>query len=315
MGENSQIAFSFACRVAPAMQRGSQSTLKAGDDAFNLPALPVFAAVKALGHLPAIAPLGHAGSPTPAAAVFPLKGRATSAAVEVNYRGTDPQALPGHPVIGLGIVAAVGQQSVNFQIPGGLEHRRPEETQVVAGPDTGDCRGNQMALGVTDNRQLGILAFAVAAVAVSPAPGIVGRTDRRLQSCRVDGRFRLLVDQPNALSIREDRTEQIFKAPFFPRRFRAWNRVVWCGSFFSAKVLRRSARSARRATMPRSSVQKNCSKTRIASNWCWVKSFLENLDEYAGMASEATCRAFLANATGERVETRRLVVSMSNIMQ
>ena len=36
--------------------------------------------------------------------------------------------------------------------------------------------------------------------------------------------------------------------------------------------------------------------------------FLEYLDEYAGMASEATCRAFLANATGERVATRWLVV-------
>jgi len=36
-----------------------------------------------------------------------------------------------------------------------------------------------------------------------------------------------------------------------------------------------------------------------------VKSLREYFDEYAGMASAATCKAFLANATGERVETRR----------
>jgi hypothetical protein len=42
-----------------------------------------------------------------------------------------------------------------------------------------------------------------------------------------------------------------------------------------------------------------------------VKSVMENFEAYAGMASEAICTAFLANATGERV-VRRKVVSMRN---
>jgi hypothetical protein len=42
-----------------------------------------------------------------------------------------------------------------------------------------------------------------------------------------------------------------------------------------------------------------------------VKSLREYLPEYAGRASAATRRAFLANATGERVEARvELVVSI-----
>jgi len=58
-------------------------------------------------------------------------------------------------------------------------------------------------------------------------------------------------------------------------------------------------------------VFRNCSRTRTASSWCWVKSLREYLPEYAGTASAATPRAFLANATGERVEARvELVVSI-----
>ncbi len=42
-----------------------------------------------------------------------------------------------------------------------------------------------------------------------------------------------------------------------------------------------------------------------------MKSLREYLPEYAGTASAATPRAFLANATGERVEARvDLVVSI-----
>jgi hypothetical protein len=116
------------------------------------------------------------------------------------------------------------------------------------------------------------------------------------------------------VSISEDRAEQAFKSPFFARRWRAWKSVVWCGSFFflSPNARRRSDQSAKYATMPRSSVLRNCSSARIARSWCWVKSFLEYFDEYAGTAWRATCRAFLANATGERVATRRLAVSINS---
>ena len=41
-----------------------------------------------------------------------------------------------------------------------------------------------------------------------------------------------------------------------------------------------------------------------------MKSFLEYFDEYAGIAWRATFRAVLAKATGERVATRRLMVSI-----
>ena len=61
--------------------------------------------------------------------------------------------------------------------------------------------------------------------------------------------------------------------------------------------------------MPRSSVRKNCSRTSTAKSWCCVKSRFEYLEAYAGIAREETAKAFLTNATGERV-ARRNVVSM-----
>lgn len=297
MCQDFQTAFSLSRFVAAATQRRAESAFEPREDAFGLPALAELPVVKAADHLSSIALLG------------PL---ARAAAVKGDHRRADAQIFPGHVMIGFGVIAAVAQEAVDVQVPTCRQHGRREQRSVVAGTDARRGGGDQVRGIVADDRELGMLGMAVTAVAVPFAAGVMGRTQRRRQAGGIDAGFGLVFNQTRLVSILEDRAQQAFKAPFFASLRRAWKSVVWCGSFLSSSVWRRSERSFNNTTMPRSSVLKNCSRAKTANNWCWVKSFLEYFEEYAGIAARATCRAVLANATGERVETRRVMVSISN---
>src|SRR5436190_4894737 len=290
MREDFHVTLALAGRVGAAAEGRAQAAFEPREDTLGLGPLGVLLAVEAAFHLAAIEGLGPA---------------AAAAGVELDDRGADAQALAGQPVVGLGVEAAVAQQPVDVQVPRRLDQRRLQERAVVRRPHRRQGRGDQVAPGIADHGELGELAEAVAAVAVAEAAGVVGRADAGLQAGRVDRRLGLAADQPRRSSIVEDRLRQAAKDPFFARRWRAWNSVVGCGTFVRPKAARRSDQSLSNATMPRSSVLKNCSSARMASSWCCVKSCLEYLDEYAGIASAATSRAFLTNATGERVATRR----------
>jgi hypothetical protein len=297
MRQDFVMRFSISRFIAAAPQRRAKPAFQPREDTFRLPTVSVLAAVEATNHLSAVMLLG------------PF---ARAASIEGNDRRTDPQSLSGHAVIGFGVVSTVGQQAIDLQIPTRLEQCGREQGRIVGRPHPRDSRSDEMRSRVTDDREFGMLAVTVAPVSIAPATGVVCRTDRGRQTGRVDGSFGLLFDQTRLVSIVEDRTQQAFKAPFFASLRRAWKSVVGCGSFLSSRVCRKSDQSSRYATMPRSSVLRNCSKAKIASNWCWVKSLFEYLDEYAGIAWQATERAILAKATGERVATRRLMVSISN---
>jgi hypothetical protein len=297
MCQDFQMAFPLARFVVAATQRRAESAFEPREDAFGLPTLAELPAMKAADHLSSIALPG------------PL---ARASAVEGDYRRADAQMFPGHAVVGFRVIAAVAQQAVDVQVPACRQHRRRKERRIVTGPDARGGGGDQVGGVVADDRELGMLGMAVTAVAVALAAGVMGGAQRRRQTRGIDARFGLEFDQARLISIREDRAQQAFKAPFFASLRRAWKSVVGCGSFLSSSVWRRSERSSNNATMPRSSVLKNCSRAKTANNWCWVKSFLEYFEEYAGIAARATCKAVLANATGERVETRRLMVSISN---
>ena len=297
MCQDFQMAFPLARFVAAATQGRTESAFEPREDAFGLPALAELPAMKAADHLSSIALFG------------PL---ARASAIQGDHRRADAQMFSGHAVVGFGIIAAVAQQAVDVQIPACRQHRRRKERRVVTGSDASGGGGDQMRGVVADDRELGMLGMAVTAVSVAFAAGVMGRTQRRRQAGGIDAGLGLVFNQSRLMSILEDRAQQALKAPFFASLRRAWNSVVWCGSFLSSSVWRRSERSSNNATMPRSSVLKNCSRAKTANNWCWVKSFLEYFEEYAGIAARATRRAVLANATGERVETRRVMVSISS---
>jgi len=286
----------FPCSglMAASAKSGAQSAFDPRDDALGLPALTVFTAVKTPLHLTSITCLGPA--------------TAAIARVELDDRRANAKALTGHHVIGFGVVTAIAKKAVDLQIPSRRQQRRFEQREVVAGSHAGHRGCDQMRLVVADDGKLGELWNSIATVSIAPSPGIMRRSHRGFQTRGINCRLGAWLDQAIRFSISEDRAQQAVKVPFFARRFRAWKRVVGCGIFRSFSASRRSDQSARSATRPRSSVLRNCSKASIARSWCWVKSFLENLDEYAGIASAEICRAFLANATGERVATRRFLV-------
>src|SRR5215217_6316015 len=98
------MGFVLARRVAAAAQGRAQSSLQSRDHALGLPALPVLACVETTGHLPAVTLLGPG---------------AFAARVEVDHGGADAQALAGHAVVGLGVVTAVGEQTIDLQVPRG----------------------------------------------------------------------------------------------------------------------------------------------------------------------------------------------------
>ncbi len=297
MRQHFHMSFPSARFIAQPTQGRTESAFQAREDTLGLPALAVFSAVESADHLSAVTLPGPLARP---------------ASVERDHGRADAQTLAGHAVVGFRVVAAIGQQAVDVQVPTRRQQRRGEQRRVVTGPDARRGGGDQVSGVVADDREFRMLGVAVAAVAVASAACVVRRAQRRREARRIDARLGFGFDQARLVSMPEDRAQQALKAPFFASLRRAWKSVVWCGSFLSCSVSRRSERSARYATMPRSSVLKNCSKASTASNWCCVKTFLENLDAYAGTAWRATCRAVLANATGDRVETRRLMVSISS---
>ena len=299
MCKDFHVHFSCSGLMGASAKGRAQSAFGSRDDALGLPALPVFSAVKTPLHLTSITCLGPATT--------------AIARIEFDDRRANAKALTGHHMIGFGVVSAVAQKAVDLQVPCCRQHRGFEQGKVIAGSHAGQRRCDQMRSVVTDDGELGELGNSIATASVTQTPRIVRRSHRGFQTRGIDRRLGTRFDQSIGFSICEDRAQQAFKDPFFARRFRAWKRVVGCGIFRNSSASRRSDQSARSATMPRSSVLRNCSSASMARSWCWVKSFLENLDEYAGIALAEICRAFLANATGERVATRRfLVVSISN---
>src|SRR5688500_10324324 len=102
MRQHLQTTFTFSRDVAAAAKRRAQASFDAGDDALHLPPLAVLAAVESSFHLPAVT------------LAWPLAG---ATAVDRDHRRADAQGLAGQEVVGLGVVAAVGQQPVDVEVP------------------------------------------------------------------------------------------------------------------------------------------------------------------------------------------------------
>jgi hypothetical protein len=299
MGQDFHMTIPFLGCVASATQGRSQSPLDPRDYALDLPTLAIDDFEKSAVHLPTVFGLGPLSRSN-------LVTRSATPAIQIDHAGANAQRLSRQNMIMLGVIAAVGQQAVDVQMPDRLEQRFLEQRRILAGTDAQEGRRNKMACGMTNQRDFRPFSHAIAR---AQPPGKMRGAGRGFKPRGIDGGLRFFVDQFQRMGIGEDRTQQGIEPLFLASRCWAWNKVVKCGTFLMPSTFRSSGRSLSNSTMPRSSVLKNCLRTSMASNWCWVNSFLENLEAYAGMVWEAICRAFLANANGERV-VRRSVVSM-----
>src|SRR5579872_3678513 len=121
--------FTLAAGVGAPAQAAAESALDAGVDAFALPALSIFAPVKAALHLPTVAGLG------PFAPV--------AAGIKRNDRAADAQPLPGQDMVVFAVIARIGQEPVNeTQVAGRLPCYRAKLRRVLAGAPRGQGTGH-----------------------------------------------------------------------------------------------------------------------------------------------------------------------------
>src|SRR5450432_3790049 len=116
MCKDFHVHFSCSGLMAASAEGRAQSAFGSGDDALGLPALAVFAAVKASLHLTSITCLW------PATAAIPR--------VELDDCRANAKALTGHHMVGFGVVSAVAQKAVDLQVPCRRQHRRFEQGKI-----------------------------------------------------------------------------------------------------------------------------------------------------------------------------------------
>ena len=202
MGQNSQQALAILGGVVTGPQRRAQPSLVPRDHTLDLPAISIDTLVESPFHLAAISCLGPAASGV--------------ARVQRNNCAADAQLLSAQPMIALTIVARIGQQSGQAYVPNRLAHRRSELAMVVAGAANHVGGRDQMALRVTDDRQLGPPASAK--TPVSAAFHEVGADVVRLQAGGVNGALGPGGDQAALGCPPKDDAQQPLKSPFFTSR-------------------------------------------------------------------------------------------------
>ena len=122
-------------------------------------------------------------------------------------------------MIGLAVVAGVGQEAAQSHVADRLPHRRSKLRAVIAGAVNHNSACNQVAARVADDRQL--RPAATTKPLVSLAIHEVGDDVMHLQAGGVDGALGLGGDQA-ALScpLEEDMQEPV-ESPFFTSRLSA----------------------------------------------------------------------------------------------
>ena len=202
MRQDPQQALALLSGVVPGPQGRVQQALVARDHAFDLPAMPVDALGEPAFHQAAVLGLGPTTPRVPA--------------VQRNGRAGNAQLLSTQDVVAFAVVAGIGQQAGQAQVPDRLAHGRGELGMIVAGTSDDRGPGNQMGLCVADDGQLG--PTSATKTPVSAAIHEVGADVVGLQAGGVDGPFALGADQPTLDGTLEDNGQEPVKSPFFISR-------------------------------------------------------------------------------------------------
>jgi len=202
MGQDSQQALAFLGGVVTGAQRRAQPSFVPRDHTLDLPAIPIDPLVESPFHLAAIPCLRPAAPGV--------------ARVQRNHRAADAQRLSAEPMIALTVVAGVGQHASQVHVADRLAHGRRELAMVVAGAANHVGGRDQMALRVTDQRQLG--PAATAKTPITTAFDEVGADVVGLQAGGVNGALGLGGNQAALDGVLEDNAQEPVKSPFFISR-------------------------------------------------------------------------------------------------
>ena len=203
MDEHAQEALAGLRLVAARPHGRAQKAFVPAECALDLPPLPVDVPLEPTCHL---------------RPVTPRRRCIGASVVDGNHGRANPQLLPAQGVVVLGIVAGIGQQAVEADVPGRLPHRIGELRRVVAGAARGHRTGQQMRAVVADHGQLRpVLAASEAPAAAQVVDaGLVG-----LQACGIDGGLWMVVNQAATLGSGESSSKERLESPPFSRRFSA----------------------------------------------------------------------------------------------
>ena len=202
MCENSEQALALLGGVAAGSQGGVQQTLVPRDHALDLPAIAVDSLGEPAFHQAAVLGLGPTTPRVPA--------------VQGNCGAANAQLFSAQDMVALAVVAGVGQQAGQTNMPVCLAHGRGELGMIVAGAADHQGGGDQVSRCMTDDRQL--RPAAATKPLISTAFHEVGADVVGLQAGGVYGPFGLGRDQATLGGSLEDDAQESVKSPFFISR-------------------------------------------------------------------------------------------------
>jgi hypothetical protein len=208
VGQHAEVTLTFARYIGTPAQGRTEKSLVTRKSAFDLPALAVLAPVETPLHLPPVFRLG------------PLAAVATS--VDRNYRRADPQTLAAEAVIFLAVEGGIAQDPVPGDNQGGFFHGRGKLRPIIAGTGADCGRGEEVAAGIADDRQL---RPQTCGLLFAGAGKVVAGSVLAIQSRGIDGCLGLLVDQAAVLGAHRGGDEEKNGLPFFSSRWTALQRV------------------------------------------------------------------------------------------
>ena len=203
MGQHAQEALAGLGLVVARPHGRAQDSFVLTDGALDLPPLAVDAPVEPTRHL---------------CPVTSRRRRVRPALIDGDDRRADPELLPAEGMVVLGVVASVGQQAVEADVPGRLPHGLGELRRVVARAARGHRTGQKVRGVVADHGELRPV------LAASQAPAAAQVVDAGLmgfQPCGVDGGLGAVLDQAAAAGGSKDGAQEGIESPLFSRRFSA----------------------------------------------------------------------------------------------
>lgn len=188
-------------RPAARPKRRAQESLVPGKSALHLPTLAINSLEETNLHLTAIAGLGPSSA---------------TSTIQRDDRRTNAKFFAGENVVVLGIVGRIAHEPIKVNVPTGLAHRARELRRILAGAQTHESSGHEMALPMTNDGQLGPLGSAESLV--SPTPHVVPADVTALQTRRIDDPLGSLADQIELSSASEQSLLKNDEGLFFRRR-------------------------------------------------------------------------------------------------
>ena len=209
MRDDAKVNFDSLGPAGTPAQDRRQVTLEPGDRALRLDALTILSHRESFVHL------------TPVPGAWPASA---AAFVRLDDRAADAQLLARVSVVGLGVVAPIGQQPVDADPPARATQRWCQQRGVLTRAVAQQRVDQQVRRVVTRQRQLGPATQFVAFLAGTA--GVMGPTPARFQTRGVEAGLFLGPDHPLLGGVGKDRIEQSVEQTFLRRRCCALWRVL-----------------------------------------------------------------------------------------